>query len=84
MGDSEPGGEFYKILMEIKEDVGATRADISRLLPLEGRVTALEIAIAGKAGAAQVKGTIWKGCWELGKLAAAAICGGFASRKLFQ
>jgi hypothetical protein len=47
-------------------------------------IAAHEQKHALQQGESRVKGGIWKACYEIGKLAGAALFGGFVSKKLWQ
>lgn len=68
---------------DLRGEVGELRGEVKQVFSLESRVRALEDDRAGRQEASRVRGTFWNHCWELGKLAAAAIFGGFVSHRLF-
>jgi hypothetical protein len=88
MSAFDPEGPAYQVLLEMKETL--TRVD-QRLedhiknpcaqCALAGEVQQLKLAGAGEAGARRVKGSLARGCFEIGKLAVAAVLGWLAGHR---
>ncbi|MFH1740404.1 MAG: hypothetical protein ABIH23_15455 [bacterium] len=82
MGEFDAGSKGYAVLLEIKEDIGEMKSDLKKLMPLEERVEALEIAQAASKGAGGVRGKLWGYVWEAGRLVIAAFFGAYMRDKI--
>lgn len=89
MGEFEEGGPGYALLLDMSRQLGRMEAKLDAHISepcascvLQERVRVLESERAGDAGERRVKKTVFTMCFELGKLAAAALFGGFVSKKM--
>jgi len=71
-------------ILQVKGDVGELRGEVQQIILLETRVRALEQEGSRRRGAGHARKTIWSHCWEIGKLAASALAGGFAAHRIFK